>query len=143
MANWIISHNPNTYRTIKAFIELQGVIDQATSNNIHTGDFVFIYLSDPIRKIMLKTIVIDENISYKSLINDNEYFVSEETLKEFEDKNKTSRFIRLKAIKYFDDDVNCKLTLESLRNNGYEGNMQGAIQLENNEQLFDYIKSVI
>ena len=143
MTNWIISHNPSTYKTVKAFIELGGVIDQATKNTIHCGDTVFIYLSSPMHKIVLKTIAIGENISPTALINDSPYFCSEKEYNEFAQNNIDSRFIRLKAVEYFDEDVSCKLTLEDLRKNGYEnGNMQSPLILDNNPQLFDYIKSV-
>lgn len=143
MTSWIMPLSPAIYKVLKAFVELNGVIDQPASSGIHSGDFVFIYLSGKIRKILFKTIVIDEDISNENLINDRKYFVSDKAFKKFEKENTNTRYVRLKVVEYFDEDVNKKLTLEDIRANGYNGNFQQSIILDKKEQLFDYIKSRI
>lgn len=142
MTNWIMPLNPNIYEVLKAFIGLNGVIDQPTRNKIHCGDFVFIYLSAPVQKIILKAIVIDENVPTQDLINDYKYFCSDKAHKDFDKKNKNKRYIRLKAVEYLEDEINYELTYKKLKKNGYRGRMQSGIMLERNKPLFDYINKI-
>lgn len=142
MAHWIIPSNPNKYKMIKAFAEL-GMLDQQTKNLIKKGDTVFIYQSSPVSKIVLETIVINDNVPAQDLFYDGNYFVDEKSKKEIEQKGKKSKHIRLQLVTYFDDSINNKLVFEQLVKNGYKGKMQGTIRLEKNPQLFDYIKRVI
>ena len=120
-----------------------GMIDQSTRNQIKKGDSVFIYQSYPICKIILETIVIDDNVLKENLINDDQFFIDEKSKKEFNKKSNLMRHIRLQLVKNLNQDVNSKLTLEYLRKNGYRGKMQGAIRLDKNPQLFNYIESVV
>lgn len=142
MAHWIIPSNPNKFKMIKAFAEL-GMIDQQTRNLIKKGDTVFIYQSSPVSKIVLETIVINDNVPYKDLFYDGNYYVNEKSKNEIEQKGKKSKHVRLQLVTYIDDSISNKLTFEQLVKNDYKGKMQGAIKLENNGTLFDYIKNII
>ena len=97
----------------------------------------------PESKIILETIVLEDKIR-ECLINDSRFFINKKIEEDFiENKIKNKSHIRLKAVKYFEQDTCKMLTLGKLKENGYKGNMQGSVKLDNNWELHNYIKNVI
>jgi len=142
MANWIIAHKPQIYRTIKAFIAL-GMVDQQTTNDIKNDDTVFIYQSAPSSRIILAARVIDAKVSEEKLIDDKNYFLSEEKREKFNKAKINVHYIRLKPVKYFDEYINEQLTFKKLQENGCTETLFRQINLDKDfPQLLNYIKSV-
>ncbi|MBU3201731.1 hypothetical protein LL037_08425 [Clostridium estertheticum] len=59
--NWVFPCDSMSYNVISAFKELNEV-DWGTDKNAMKGDYVYIYLVEPIKKIILKTKVVIDNI---------------------------------------------------------------------------------
>ena len=147
MAHWIISNNSKDYKIINAFIESGGIINQFTSKNIEIDDIVFIYRSAPEKRIICETRVVDRYFKKIGEIDDYKFFRSEKAIRKSKDRCKTAKYtIRLKAIKYFDEEINYKLTFNLLQINGCTGTFRSPVNLdngkENSKQLLNYIKSV-
>jgi len=72
---WIISSNPSEYDSIEAFKNLPEVDwGNAQNNHIEVGDIVYIYISKPLQKIAIKTIVTKSNFYESELLgNDGQY----------------------------------------------------------------------
>ncbi len=99
ITNWLISSNPSQFNAIDAFKEL-GEVDwtNPSNNRINIGDIVYIYISKPIQKIAIKTIVIKSDIGEDELLaNDEEYILS--------DSFTADNYFRLKLIQFIDNDL--------------------------------------
>ncbi|MDQ0362110.1 HNH endonuclease [Breznakia pachnodae] len=131
---WIISASPQKYDVINSFNDLV-IIDWTKTNatkNIKEGDIVYIYVSVPKSKIMIKTICVETN-SQLPLIDDNKYYTNNEI--EVGDKE----YFHLKHIKTIDDD---KLSLSSLKTDGLlKMHVQGSLKKssKNKTDLFNYL----
>lgn len=118
---WIIAANHKIYDHVKAFEELP-YIDWRQNNNFKIGDKVFIYSSKPECKVEFYAEVLKVDIDSKEALNDIIYWKDPS---EFYKGREKSRFYRLKLIHYFKEGI----TLNEMRENGLNGNIQGARRL--------------
>ena len=131
--HWIVPSNPSKYNAIEAFKDLK-MIDWGSSNNINIGDIVYIYVSEKIQSICLKTKVVKIAVEPHEIINDSKY-VSE--LDKIGEKN---NYNRLELLQIFDIEQQKKLTFPMLQRHGLKSKIQRNEKLK--RELLQYIQSV-
>lgn len=134
LKTWLYPADPSKYDVINAFKDLKK-IDWGIPNNVQKGDIVYLYLGNDIKRIMIKTEVIDDNILIDDLIDDTAYILVDEKNNE----NIKDKYIRLKMVERFDEDKDNLLDYERLRENGLKGSIRSGIILDNNTSLKKYI----
>lgn len=126
---WLISSNPSEFDALGAFRKLSEVDwGNAANNHIKIDDVVFIYISKPLQKIAIKTIVTKSDFDETELLGNDGQFNNSSELRTRE------KYFRLKFIKFIDNDL---LSLDRLQENGLNGNIQGKRKIEG--ELLDYI----
>ena len=121
---WLIAANHNMYNHVKAFKELP-YVDWKQKNKYSVGDKVYIYSSAPIQAIEFLVEVIKTDITVENALDDKDYWIN---MQEYENGRNNGKYVRLKLVDYFEDDV---ITLGELCENGLEGNIQGTRKLYN------------
>ena len=135
MGNWIIPANSKRYDFFSAFNN-NNFIDWTKKAKYEEGDIVYLYCTKPQQKIMYKTVIDKIFTSSNSEVNDREYWINKNEFDE--SKNKKKDFIRLKLLKYTDDE---NLFLDNLKDNGLKTAPQGPLRV--NEKLLSYIEKYI
>ena len=135
MGNWIIPANSKRYDFFSAFNN-NNFIDWTKKAKYEEGDIVYLYCTKPQQKIMYKTVIDKIFTSSNSEVNDREYWINKNEFDE--SKNIKKDFIRLKLLKYTDDE---NLFLENLKDNGLKTAPQGPLRV--NEKLLSYIEKYI
>lgn len=135
MDHWVFPSNWSKFDVLGAFAALHE-LDWRKNCNAKAGDVVFIYLGDPVGKIVLKTAVTDDAVPPGSTIDDREFSkVPPEQLAD------TPQLIRLKVLDSYVH-LDAQLSRTVLRNNGLTSNIQGPLLLENNPRLREYVLGV-
>ena len=135
MGNWIIPANSKRYDFFSAFNN-NNFIDWTKKAKYEEGDIVYLYCTKPQQKIMYKTVIDKIFTSSNSEVNDRKYWINKNEFDESENEKKD--FIRLKLLKYIDDE---NLFLENLKYNGLKTAPQGPLRV--NEKLLSYIEKYI
>lgn len=138
MSSWLVSSKPSYFDAVSAFKKYE-YIDwgNGSNNKIEVGDTVYIYITENIKEIKIKTEVTKINLTFDELLdNDAEFFTGGE---ETRLNNPLNNFFRLKRIRIFEDEVSRKLSLSILRTKGIT-NVQGKIRIP--ENLIPYINQV-
>lgn len=140
MNSWLVSSKPSYFDALGAF-EKYELIDwgNGANNKIEVGDIVYIYISDTLKEIKIKTEVIKVNLKASELLEsdaDNEFYMAGE---ENRLKPDLDNYFRLKKIKIFDDEVSKKLSLEILRKYGLT-NTQSKTRIK--DDLLIYIHKI-
>ena len=132
MGNWIIPANSKRYDFFSAFNN-NNCIDWTKKAKYEEGDIVYLYCTKPQQKIMYKTVIDKIFTSSNSEVNDRKYWINKNEFDE--SKNIKKDFIRLKLLKYTDDE---NLFLDNLKDNGLKTAPQGPLRV--NEKLLSYIE---
>lgn len=135
MGNWIIPANSKRYDFFSAFNN-NNFIDWTKKAKYEEGDIVYLYCTKPQQKIMYKTVIDKIFTSSNSEVNDRKYWINKNEFDE--SKNIKKDFIRLKLLKYTDDE---NLFLDNLKDNGLKTAPQGPLKV--NEKLLSYIEKYI
>lgn len=135
MGNWIIPSNSKRYDFFSAFNN-NNFIDWTKKAKYEEGDIVYLYCTKPQQKIMYKTVIDKIFTSSNSEVNDRKYWINKNEFDE--SKNIKKDFIRLKLLKYTDDE---NLFLDNLKDNGLKTAPQGPLRV--NEKLLSYIEKYI
>ena len=135
MGNWIIPANSKRYNFFSAFNN-NSFIDWTKKAKYEEGDIVYLYCTKPQQKIMYKTVIDKIFTSSNSEVNDREYWINKNEFDE--SKNIKKDFIRLKLLKYIDNE---NLFLDNLKDNGLKTAPQGPLRV--NEKLLSYIEKYI
>ncbi|VTX49929.1 Uncharacterised protein [uncultured Leptotrichia sp.] len=135
MGNWIIPANSKRYDFFSAFNN-NNFIDWTKKAKYEEGDIVYLYCTKPQQKIMYKTVIDKIFTSSNSEVNDRKYWINKNEFDE--SKNEKKDFIRLKLLKYIDDE---NLFLDNLKDNGLKTAPQGPLRV--NEKLLSYIEKYI
>lgn len=135
MGNWIIPANSKRYDFFSAFNN-NNFIDWTKKAKYEEGDIVYLYCTKPQQKIMYKTVIDKIFTSSNSEVNDRKYWIDKNEFDE--SKNIKKDFIRLKLLKYTDDE---NLFLDNLKDNGLKTAPQGPLRV--NEKLLSYIEKYI
>lgn len=136
MAEWILPYNERgkAFRVNDALRNLDKIewVQNINLTNINIGDIVYMYETAPVKAIRWKCKVTDV-WREDSIIDDSEYSGSGMTY--------DGPFIELEPLcEYF---LLHQLSLDNLRKNGYDGNMQGACRLERfKPELSEYIHKI-
>ena len=128
---WIISANGKKYDHESAFAKW-GFIDWCQVAKYSVGDFVYIYCTKPIQKIMYKTIVEAINLSANEIVNDEEFWVKKTEYTE----SQKSKFCRLTLLEENNSDL---LSLDKLKLNGLKSAPQGPVKVH--YELSNYLKN--
>lgn len=135
MGNWIIPANSKRYDFFSAFNN-NNFIDWTKKAKYEEGDIVYLYCTKPQQKIMYKTVIDKIFTSSNSEVDDRKYWIDKNEFDE--SKNIKKDFIRLKLLKYTDDE---NLFLDNLKDNGLKTAPQGSLRV--NEKLLSYIEKYI
>ena len=135
MKYWIIPANSTKYDYFAAFND-KGFIDWTKKSKYEEGDTVYLYCTRPQQKIMYKTVIDKIFTSSNSEVDDRKYWIDKNEFDE--SKNIKKDFIRLKLLKYTDDE---NLFLDNLKDNGLKTAPQGPLRV--NEKLLSYIEKYI
>ncbi|BBM49642.1 MULTISPECIES: hypothetical protein [Leptotrichia] len=135
MGNWIIPANSKRYNFFSAFNN-NSFIDWTKKAKYEEGDIVYLYCTKPQQKIMYKTVIDKIFNSSNREVNDRKYWINKNEFDESENEKKD--FIRLKLLKYIDDE---NLFLDNLKDNGLKTAPQGPLRV--NEKLLSYIEKYI
>lgn len=135
MKYWIIPANSTKYDYFAAFND-KGFIDWTKKSKYEEGDTVYLYCTKPQQKIMYKTVIDKIFTSSNSEVDDRKYWIDKNEFDE--SKNIKKDFIRLKLLKYTDDE---NLFLENLKDNGLKTAPRGPLRV--NEKLLSYIEKYI
>ena len=135
MRYWIIPANSTKYDYFTAFND-KGFIDWTKKAKYEEGDIVYLYCTKPQQKIMYKTVIDKIFNSSNREVNDRKYWINKNEFDESENEKKD--FIRLKLLKYIDDE---NLFLDNLKDNGLKTAPQGPLRV--NEKLLSYIEKYI
>jgi len=139
---WIITckiSGKDGYNVFDAFRDLNEIdwSRSAVTTNVKKGDIIYIYVGEPYKKIMLKTICTKTLVDEKDLIIDDRKY--------YNNKSKwgyggDGTYFRIKFIQKVNND---NLSLTSLRDKHFvKMNIQGSYKSENNELLFKYIQNI-
>ena len=135
MGNWIIPANSKRYDFFSAFNN-NNFIDWTKKAKYEEGDIVYLYCTKPQQKIIYKTVIDKIFNSSNREVNDRKYWINKNEFDESENEKKD--FIRLKLLKYTDDE---NLFLDNLKDNGLKTAPQGPLRV--NEKLLSYIEKYI
>lgn len=130
---WMISANPKIYNIEKRFTDENHVFWRQ-NYNFNVGDFVYIYITKPVAKLMYLTQVIDINLDSNSIEENQIYWNN----KRDEEVIKSQKYSHLSLISNLEDH---NLTLNTLLENGLKAAPQGSIILS--ETLKSFLSSVI
>lgn len=95
MADWIMSANEKYFDHYSAFLE-QGFIDWKQTRNYGLGDCIYIFCTKPTSRIKFVTEVIDVNMTYSEISNQNKYWRVT--------PQEGNRYCRLKLLATIDDE---------------------------------------
>ena len=135
MGNWRRPANSKRYNFFSAFNN-NSFIDWTKKAKYEEGDIVYLYCTKPQQKIMYKTVIDKIFNSSNREVNDRKYWINKNEFDESENEKKD--FIRLKLLKYIDDE---NLFLDNLKDNGLKTAPQGPLRV--NEKLLSYIEKYI
>lgn len=136
MRKWVFGCNPNNFDALDAFAGL-GFVDWGTNCNVEKEDEVYLYMGAPIKKLLIKTKVTNDDVDLEEGIDDSRYH--EEGFENIKEKKK---YVRLEVEKCFLGNQMKYLTFENLMENGLNGVIRGQLCLDNNIKLKDYIELV-
>src|SRR5207249_3105187 len=129
---WMFPSNWAAFDVLTAFAALHK-IDWRRNCTAREGDIVFIYLGEPMRKIVIKAVIVKDDVRRADIIPD-EKFSKLSTANYDERLADTSQLLRLKPIASYVH-LEDELQLETLRSHGLAKNIQGPQLLENNDEL--------
>ena len=115
MADWIIPCNPQYYDVFSAFSELSYIDWRQSAKNIMVGDYVYIYISSPVKEIRYKCIVEKTALPFVE-IDDAKYIRQPSKL------NNSDRYMRLRCIKQYPEKL---LSFCVLKEHDLRGSIQG------------------
>jgi len=119
----MMSANSEMYDHARSFSDY-GFIDwRQGKNKFQTGDVVFIYCTNPVKRVRYKCEVKETDIPF-SLIRDDEEYWSD---KEEHQKSQEGKYFKLQLLEEVDSD---KLSLASLKINGLVAAPQGPIKIK-------------
>lgn len=137
MSKFLAPFNINIYDAVKAYSELEE-IDWTIRTKMNVNDEVYFYCSTPVKKIVMKGIVTKIDVGFDEMIDDRKFYTNEKRIK----VNNGVKYKRIKILEVYTDDKSELLTLDILRANGLKGNLQCAMMLDKNKELYDYINKV-
>ncbi|MBQ9204853.1 MAG: HNH endonuclease [Prevotella sp.] len=113
MKYWIVPSNDSTFRIGDAIAAQDGLVDWRT-DKFSAGDIVFIYKTQPDKRIHYKMEVVKAKMIFEDVIEQEPFW----TDKELYYSNYVTFYARLRLLEEYTDDV---LSLHHLHEHGYQG----------------------
>lgn len=126
--SWIIPCNPNDYNVDGAFRKFE-FLNWKQSKNFSVGDYVYIYVSAPQKRISYKTRITKIDVPESEYIHDEEFELNNENYKD-------SKKMEIQLISSSSAE---ELSFAELKNQGLKSNLQSAEIIKN--PLCEYIDS--
>lgn len=135
MKHWLYPANPKIYDIIPAFTEIDKT-PWPISSKVEIGDIIYIYTGNPYKQILFKCEVLEIDLSGEEVINNVKKYIK------VQGNSSKKSFMNLKTIDKYEIDNLGPMCFGVLKENGLKGSIMGPQCLENNKELFEYIKSV-
>ena len=129
---WITPANGEIYEHAGAF-KKYGFIDWKQGVKYNIGDIVYIYCTQPIKRILYKCEIIEINKDFKNCVDDREFWKS---IQDYE-QGKKGKYARLKLLSMLNTS---SLSLDNLKNNGLKSAPQGPMRAS--EKLAQYLDGI-
>lgn len=135
MTVWIFPSNPNTYDVKGALVQQDGLTDWRKGNRqIKKGDSVYLYASSPVKSIIAKMIVEDDDVTGENRLNDENFWKDAHLLNDSSEE----RYVRLKLIQYLSGN---QFSYYELKKNGLSSTIQSKIKVP--EELNTYLEEAV
>lgn len=138
MRTWIYPANPKMYDVEKAFTESK-TTPWPISSSVEVGDIVYIYCGVPFKQILFKCEVTQVGLQMDEVIDEVKDYIKS-TGQQKSKKNKSFMYLNVKE--RFMASGSSPLCFANLRQHGLKGSIMGPQCLDNNMELFDYIREV-
>ncbi len=134
MTHWLIPANTMFYDVLSAFA--QNTTYWPMNANLSSGDIVYIYLASAYKQIgfICEVLATDHNLD--DIFSDVAPYIKGKP----RDKGPSKPFMTLQTIQSISINQNSSLSLSYLKQHGLNGMLMGARKLDNNPELFTYIK---
>ena len=130
MSTFVMPSNRNKYDATSAFNNLLTVLwSQKNNKSVNIGDIIYIYESKPQQRLVLKTRVIDRDVT-KNYIDDSQYAAESTSF------GKKGPWFTLRLV----ENINIEINLQDLRDWGLKGNIQSLRRL--NDDIVKHIEHV-
>lgn len=126
--NWIVPYNPNDYNVDDAFKKYE-VLYWKQGKNYSVGDWVYIYVTSPQKRISYKTVVTKIDVPAEKIIHDEE----------FEINNKSYKDSKKMEIKLVGTSTDEGLVYSELKKRGLKSNLQSSEIIK--PDMLEYIDS--
>lgn len=135
MKHWIYPANPKLFDVIAAFTQEEEA-PWPVSSKVEEGDFVYIYSGVPYKQILFKCLVVKTGLPSEAVMEKAEKYIKTNG------KALEKSFMLLKTTKQFATGQLGSVSFDILKQNGLKGSIMGPQCLENNPQLFSYLKEI-
>ena len=132
--HWIYPANPKIFLLEEAFRAEE--VFWPMSSKVAIGDTVFIYAGAPYKRILFQTKVVEIGLPPEVAMDFGKKFVR------VEGKAPNKPFMQLVLEQAFEPEALSPLSFALLRENGLKGSIMGPQCLDNNPELFAYIKKM-
>ena len=129
MANWIIPCNLRYYDVVGAFSKLKKLDWKQSAKNMAVGDYVYIYVANPIGAIRFKCLITKVNLPTIE-IDDREFIINGDNYVDY------GNHMELELVRSYED----QLRLDVLRELGLKGNIQGPCHM--NTAILNYVEEL-
>lgn len=137
MTSWLIPANTKFYDVFSAFALHETYWPM--NAKVTAGDIVYIYLAAPIKQIGFRCEVLRTGYDLGAIRDQVSPFIKGEVSQELGSKP----FMKLGSTHAVPIQSDATLSLSKLRENGLNGMLMGARKLENNPNLFEFIRKRI
>lgn len=134
MKHWIYPANPKYYDVISAFTQ-EDETAWTMSSKVEVGDYVYIYSGQPFKQVLFKCEVLDINLPPEAVMEQAKKYIKAQGA------SPKKNFMLVKTIHEFEVDPLGPLSFGVLKQHGLKGSIMGPQCLENNLELFNYIKT--
>lgn len=133
--HWIYPANPKIFLLEEAFHADE--VFWPISSKVAVGDTVFIYAGAPYKRILFQTKVVEVGLPAELAVEFGKKFVR------VEGKAPKKLYMQLVLEQEFEARNLSPFSFAVLKENGLKGSIMGPQCLENNEELFAYVKKMI
>ncbi len=134
MSHWLIPANTKFYDVFSALALRQTYWPM--NAKISAGDIVYIYLAAPYKQLAFVCDVVATDYPMDQIIDQVRPFIKGNP----DNGKKAKPFMKLKTVQTLDIAEDSALSLARLKQNGLGGMLLGARKMENNPELFNYIR---
>lgn len=132
--HWIYPANPKKFEVIDAFHAEE--IFWPISSKVQVEDIVYIYVGNPYKRILFQTRVVSVGLPPEAVVEFGRKFAK------VAGKAPEKLYMQLVLEKEFEPTNLSPFSFAVLKENGLKGSIMGPQCLENNEDLFAYIKTM-